>query len=303
MNGLDLVDLAERYGMTSIELPINIIPDHTERGMDQLGERLRAKGMLYSLDLPVLDVDQARRELPLAKRAGATVARCMVSGFLEGARAKFIPDWNAHMRDMLAKLWALQPLLAELDMVLAIENHQDVTSADLVTLCEAGGPHVGVTFDVVNPLAVGEEPYVFAERIGARIKNIHIKDYTIHPTDSGYKLVRASIGEGVIDWRRLLSYVRTVAPQALWHVELAAISARHIRLYEDQWWVGYPPRDVRDTLPLARFVAQNLQPKDAPWQTPWERNASAEECEAYERGQLDQTVSYLRTALGEVVRR
>ncbi len=301
MNGLDLVDLAANLGMTSVEFPLTIIPDHSEAGMDAFGKLLHSKGMAYSLDLPVLDVAQAQSWLPLAKRAGARVVRCMVSGFLEGARAKHIPDWNAHMRDMIAKLWAVTPLLEELDMVLAVENHQDVTSEDLLALCEAGGSRVGVTLDVVNPLAVGEEPYEFAERVGPHIKNIHIKDYTIHRTDSGYQLVRAGIGEGVIDWRRLLTHIRTVAPQAMWHMELAALNARHIRLYEDQWWHGYPPRDVRDTLSLWRYIEQHAKTKDALWQTPWELNASAEDCEAYERGQLDRSVGFLKSEMHDLV--
>jgi sugar phosphate isomerase/epimerase len=301
MNGLDLVELAASYGMTSVEFPLNIIPDHSDAGMDAFGRVLNSKGMAYALDLPVLDVAQAQSWLPLAKRAGAHVVRCMVSGFLEGARAKFIPDWNAHMRDMIVKLWAVRPLLDTLDMVLAIENHQDVTSDDLLVLCEAGGPRVGVTLDVVNPLAVAEAPYDFAERVGPHIMNIHIKDYTIHRTDSGYQLVRAGIGEGVIDWRRLLTYVHTVASEAMWHVELAALNARHIRLYEDQWWHGYPPRDVRDTLSLWRYVEQHAKPKDAPWQTPWELEAGADANEAYERGQLDRSVRFLHENMPDLV--
>jgi len=301
MTGLDLVDLAASYGMTSVEFPLRMIPDHTEAGMDRFGELVKSKGMVFALDLPVLDVAQAQHELPLAKRAGAKVVRCMVSPFLEGARSKFIPDWNAHMRDMIAKLWAVKPLLDELDMLLAVENHQDVTSEDLLVLCQAGGSHVGVTLDVVNPLAVGQEPFEFAERIGPHIFNIHIKDYSIHRTDSGYQLARAGIGDGVIDWRRLLTHVRTVAPNALWHVELAALNVRHIRLYEDQWWHGYPPRDVRDTLSLWRYIEQHAKPTNAPWQTPWEQNASADECESYERNQLDRTVVYLKDELADLV--
>jgi sugar phosphate isomerase/epimerase len=196
MNGLDLVALAAQHGMTSVEFPLALIPDHTEAGMDRFGELLQSHGIVFALDLPVLDVAEARRQLPLAKRAGAKVVRCMASGFLEGARAVHVPDWNAHMRGMMDKLVAVQPLLDELDMLLAIENHQDVTSDDLIALCEAGGPRVGVTLDVVNPLAVAEEPYDFARKVGPRIFNIHIKDYTIHPTPSGYNLARAGIGDG-----------------------------------------------------------------------------------------------------------
>ncbi len=301
MNGLDLIELAAHHGMAGVELPLDILPDHTPAGMDRLGALLQSKGMTYVLDLPVLDVMQARDSLPLARRAGARVVRCMVSAFLEGARAVHIPDWNAHMRDMIAKLLAVRPLLDELDMVLAIENHQDVNSDDLLVLCEAGGPRVGVTFDVVNPLAVAEEPYEFARRLGPRIFNVHIKDYTIHPTASGYNLVRASIGEGCIDWRAMLTLLREVAPHALWHIELAALNARHIRLYEDQWWRGYPPRDIRAMLPLFRFLAGHMQPADAPWQTPWECEAPAEACERYERDQLERTVRYLKTELADLV--
>lgn len=301
MNGLDLVELAAQHGMASVEFPLSILPDHTEAGMERFGALLRAKGMAYVLDLPVLDVERARAWLPLAKRAGARIARCVVSSFLEGARAVYAPDWNGHMREMIAKLLAVRPLLDELDMVLAIENHQDVNSDDLLALCQAGGSRVGVTLDVVNPLAVAEEPYEFARRLGARIFNVHIKDYTIHPTLSGYNLVRASIGEGCIDWRAMLTLLREIAPGAAWHIELAALNARHIRLYEDQWWRGYPPRDIRAMLPLFRFLARHMQPADAPWQTPWERGASADECERYERDQLERTVRYLKSELADLV--
>lgn len=301
MHGLDLVELAAKHGMTSVEFPLSILPDSSDAGVDRFGQLLREKNMAYVLDLPVIDVAQAERELPRAKRAGASVARCMASGFLEGARSVHMPDWPGHMRDIAARLRALGPLLESLDMRLAVENHQDVTAADLLGLCEAGGPRVGVTLDVVNPLAVAEEPFEFARAVGPRIFNIHIKDYTIHRTHSGYNLVRASIGEGVIDWRAMLTLIRDVAPAAYWHVELAAIEARHIRLCEDQWWQGYPPRDVRDMLSLFRYVARHAQPDDAPWQTPWEQGAPADACESYERDQLDRTVAYLKTELKDIV--
>jgi sugar phosphate isomerase/epimerase len=301
MNGLDLVDLAAQHGMGSVEFPHNIIPDHSEAGLDRFNELLKSKGMTYVLDMGIINVEEMQRVLPLGKRAGARIVRCTITGFLEGARAKMVPDWDAYMRDMISRVVAVRPLLDELDMVLAIENHQDATSGDLLALCTAGGPRVGATLDVVNPLAVAEEPYEFAERLGDRIFNIHIKDYTVHRTESGYNLARAGIGEGCIDWRRMLSLIKGVSPAAMWHVELAALNARHIRLYEDQWWRGYPPRDVRDMLSLFRFVAHHTQPDNAPSQTPWECDAPAGECENYERGQMDRTVAYLKNELSDLV--
>lgn len=300
MNGLDLVDLAVQYGMTSVEFPHTIIPDHSEAGLDRFRALLQSKGMQYVLDMGIINVDEMRRVLPLGKRAGAKIVRCTISSFLEGARAKRVPDWDAYMRDMIGRVVAVQPLLEEHDMLLAIENHQDAGSADILALAQAGGARVGATLDVVNPLAVAEKPYEFAERLGDRIFNVHVKDYTIHRTESGYNLVRASIGEGCIDWQRMLTLVRRIAPKAMWHIELAALNARHIRLYEDQWWRGYPQRDVREMLSLFRFVAQHTQSDAVAWQTPWEREAPAEECEAYERGQLDRTVTHLKCVLKDL---
>ncbi len=289
-----LVTLARQHGLSSVEAPLTLLGKLDEDTVQRAAVMLKDLQMNFVLDMGVLDVEQAQRALPIARQLGARVARCLTASFLEGARAAHAADWNRVMREMIHKILALRPLLDALDMHLAIENHQDVTSADLTALCDAGGPRVGVTLDVVNPLAVAEDPYTFAERVADRILNVLPKDYTIHPTPSGYLLVRAAIGQGVMDWVRLLSWLRQRAPNASWHIELAALEARHIRLYEEAWWRGYPPRDVRDVLPLLRFVARHAQHPAAEWRTPWERGEDADACTRYEMTQLEQSVAYLR---------
>ncbi len=295
MDAYALIALADRHNLRGIEIPFfQLLPDQTPATIDALGEALRSRGMSFVLDTAVLDVANLREVLPLAKRAGATTVRAMLSGFLEGDRANKMPDWSGHMRDAMHKLFEIYPLLEELDLTLAIENHQDATSDDLLTLCGVG-PRIGVTFDVVNPLAVGEEPFVFARAIGSRIFNVHLKDYTIHDTASGYELVRASLGQGIIDWPAMLKLIGEIAPGASYNIELAAIYSRHIRLYEDAWWQGYPARSAAELLPTLRFVASHRQDSDAQRKTPWETGASFDACERYERDQLDASVAYLNT--------
>jgi sugar phosphate isomerase/epimerase len=299
MDAYALIDLAQRHDLCGIEIPFfQLLPDTTPATIDRFAAALRERGMSFVLDTAVLDVETLRTVLPLAKRAGAHTVRAMLSGFLEGARAVHVPDWSEHMRQAIVKLMTIYPLLEEYDLRLGIENHQDATSDDLLALCSVG-PRIGVTFDVVNPLAVGEEPFEFARRLGSHIFNVHLKDYTIHPTPSGYRLVRAALGEGVIDWPAMTALVRGLAPTASWNIELAAIYARHIRLYELDWWRGYSPRSALDLLPVLRFVAQHAQPPDAPQQTPWEMGADFDACERYEHEQLERSVAYLRTAFAD----
>ena len=295
LGGHGLIELAAANGLNSVEMPLaHMLPDTRPETIDRFGAACRARKLDYVLDTGVLDVATLREALPQGVRAGAKIVRAMLSGFLEGARAVHAPDWNGHMRDALAKLFAIYPLLEEHNLTLAMENHQDATSDDLLALCSVG-PRIAVTFDVVNPLAVGEDCFLFAKKLMPHIVNVHIKDYTIHPSASGYYLARAALGEGVIDWQRMVSLIRTGAPAAVFHVELAAINARHIRLLEDDWWPGYPPRDARALLPALRFAAQHAQPSDAPWQTPWERGDAFSECERYERGQLTRSLAHLDT--------
>jgi sugar phosphate isomerase/epimerase len=295
----DLITLATEHGLSGIEIPLAVmLPDLSNSSVDQLRDTLAAAGLGLVADTGIVDVATLREQMPAIARAGAKVFRATLSSILEGARAGLPGGWDAYREEMRRRIVELRPVLEEYDLILALENHQDATSEDLIALCQAGGDHVGITFDVVNPLAVGEEPFAFARKAGGLIRNVHIKDYQIYPTASGYRLVRAAIGQGVIDWKLMLELLHNVAPGATYHIELAALYARHIRLLEDEWWNGYPPRDARELLPTLRFVARHARPANEPWQTPWERDAPDEEVELYERGQFDYSVAHLRSILG-----
>ncbi len=182
--------------------------------------------------------------------------------------------------------------------MLALENHQDATSDDLLALCEAGGGRVGVTFDVANPLAVAEDPLIFARKLGRHIHNVHLKDYHVFATPSGYRLVRCALGEGVVPFGELLPLLAAVAPHASLHIELAAQYARHIRMLEDAWWTGFPPRDVRAVLPVLRLRHDQARPTDEPWQTLWECAAPTPAVVQHEHEQFERSVHYLRSLLG-----
>ena len=107
--------------------------------------------------------------------------------------------------------------------------------------------------------------------------------------------MRAAVGQGVIDWGAMRALLREIAPAAPQNIELAALYGRHIRLLEDQWWQGYPARDVREVIPALRFAAEHARPADEPWQTPWERELSDAEVAAWEMQQFEFSVKHLRT--------
>ena len=296
LDAAGMIDLASKWNLAGIEIPLQgMLPNLEPATIDEFAATLRERGLGFVADTGIVDVTTLSTVLPAAARAGAKVVRATISSILEGARATMPGGWDAHFDEIRRRVVEVRPMLDEYDLTLALENHQDATSDELLALCEAGGERVGITFDVVNPLAVGEEPFAFARKIGPKIRDVHIKDYVIYPTASGYRLVRAAVGQGVIDWGAMRALLREIAPDAPQNIELAALYGRHIRLLEAQWWEGYPARDVREVIPALRFAAERARPADEPWQTPWERELSDPEVAAWELEQFEFSVKHLRT--------
>ncbi len=295
LDAFALVDLAAEHGLQGIETPLQrIAPDLGDVTLRRFRNALESAGLSLVVDTPVVETEVLCQALPVAASLGARVVRAMPSNVLEGARAGYAGGWPKHLDDLKRRIAEVVPLLESLQLVLALENHQDVDSSELVELCEVGGPRVGVTLDVANPLAVGEDLLEFARRVGPWIRNVHLKDYRIHATPSGFRLVRCALGQGVVPFAELLPMLAEVAPDAPLNIELAALYARHIRLLEDEWWEGYPARDARSLVPVLRMLARRAQPADEDWRTPLERGDAPEAVVEYERVQLVESVRFLR---------
>lgn len=297
-----LLTLASRAGLHGVEFPLSMLPDLEPNRLAHMRTRLAVYGLTPVLDSDVVDVPMLERAIPAAAQLGARVLRVLLSDVMEGGRAQLPQGWAAHLEECIVRLRALRPLAERYGVCLAVENHQDATAEDLLHVCAAvGGDYIGVTFDPVNALTVAEEPLTFVRAVGTYIRNIHLSDFLVYPSDEGYRLVRCALGEGCMSFRALFEVLNKVAPNVTAQIELVSHSARHIRLFTEGWWNGYGPRDVRTLLPVLRLLAQNLRPTDEEWRTPWERGASEAAIELYEDQQFASSVAYLR-AIGALPR-
>ncbi|MBM3215890.1 sugar phosphate isomerase/epimerase [Candidatus Poribacteria bacterium] len=291
-----LMDLAEGSGLGGVEFPPHMVPDKSDAGFDALGAELRSRGLT-----PVFDgsnvLDPALPEwVEAAHRVGSPTVRVVLSGILCGDRSPMAGKWQEHLENAVWALRAAEPTARKLGISIAVENHQDADSRDLVWICEqVGSPHVGVNLDAGNALSVGEDPIEFAQRIAPYLKNVHLKDYLMFPTESGYRLVRCAVGDGVLDWRALFALFDREAPEATRNIELGAMKDRHIRLLEPSWWEHFPPRDARTLLGPMRLLMTQGQPADAEYRVPYDRGESLAVQEAYERDQFERSVRYLKS--------
>ena len=186
-------------------------------------------------------------------------------------------------------------------VTLAIENHQDFNSHELIELCEETGPNVGITFDIANTFPVAEAPLEFTHRVAPFVRHVHLKDYNVQFTDEGFRLVRSAIGDGAVPIAQIIEILDQHHDTLTASLELAALDARHVKLFQPGWWDNYPPTTGQELAACLSAARRNQMPDDADYRTPWE-SGDDDKVSDYELDQLKRSVANM-TELGIMKRK
>jgi sugar phosphate isomerase/epimerase len=296
--GLDgFLAIATSHGARTIDLHHPWLARMDAAAKRALGERLAAMAVVpvVSTGLPQ---EAGCGMLDTAVAIGARVVRLGLTTILCGDRgacgAAHWPDLVAGVR---ARLAVLAPRAADLGLLLAIENHQDFGSDELLDLCEQAGHACGICLDTGNAFPVAEAPIPFARAVAPRVVHVHLKDYRVQFTTEGYRLVRCAIGDGAVPFAEIAAILTEGGRRLTAALEPGALEARHVRLFTPGWWRGYAPMDARRLAAALAAAQVNRLPEDADWRTPWEREAPPAEIVAYETEMMARSVANMR-ALG-----
>lgn len=231
-----------------------------------------------------------------AQALGTDRIRFALTPILCGDRAAAGDKWHELVAGVRAKLGPAAEKAAAAKVMILIENHQDFTSRELVAFCEEFGPSVRIVYDTGNNFPVAESPLDFTRVIAPYVRYVHAKDYNVQFTTEGYRLCRCPSGDGAVPFKELFEILGEHNDEMVAAIEIAALEARHVRLFTPDWWHGHAPMPA-EQLAAALFAAQrNKLPEDADYRTPWERNADSELAE-YEIAQVRKSAANMR-ALG-----
>jgi sugar phosphate isomerase/epimerase len=286
------IELALSAGAKCVELDGRWLTGLSDQELTATGETLRDAGatVICSDWLTHVPGETLARPVHCAITIGARLLRLHLTPVVEGGRAGWGDRWDALVAHGRTTLRAAARMAVDGGLELAVENHQDFTSEELIALAD-NTPGVGIVLDTGNPYAVGEDPLAFIRRAGDRIRHVHLKDYVAQFTPEGYRLVRCAIGDGCVPFTELAAAL----PDGLTaSIEPGALEARHIRLFTPAWWRGYPPREAMELATALGRLQRHRLPDDADWRTPWEQEASGPTVSEYELAQVRRSIDNVR---------
>jgi sugar phosphate isomerase/epimerase len=145
--------------------------------LDKHGMYFEASAQLPRSDS---DLDAFQRTVRAAEQAGASVIRTVL---FSGRRYESYADM-AHFQEARQAAWKsvtlAEPILRKRKMKIAIENHKDLRSEDLLQLIDRiQSEYIGVCVDLGNNYALMEDPLDIARAFSKFAYSCHVKDHIL----------------------------------------------------------------------------------------------------------------------------
>lgn len=287
-------EFALRYGLGGIEFPVDrYFPLQSLGESGRFIKEVHRRGLSAAVDLETFEPNYIRGLLPVLADNGIDFARIKMSGIYGGSRyaeprfADLVDDFVAGLRELL-------PDLRHRGIRLLIENHQDLGSDDLIAVIGATcARHIGITWDMGNSLAVIDTPEGFLHKAAGFIGNVHLKDYRLCRGQGGVRLVRCALGDGVVDFPRILPALKSLHGTIPMAIELGAQKYRQADVFKPEYWRAYPPQHVDKKADFFSMLLEKALPEDASL-SPWERGLPGQVIIESELDDLERSVAYLR---------
>lgn len=154
-----------------------------------------------------------------ARQIGAGVMRVV------GSSLRFRNEPHAPQIERLTSMLNEAVKAAELYGIrLALENHIDFTSSEMVQLLDGvGSPFLGINFDTGNFLRLLDDPVKSMRKLAPRVYAAHIKDLKVQKgvaPDEWYFFSSTPVGDGLIDNQALIQMLEDVRFAGVLAVEI-----------------------------------------------------------------------------------
>lgn len=286
------LERAKELGLAGVHFAdLGHFPSLETEYLSCLRTKAEQRGLYLELGTGGTDPRHLEMALHVAATLGSRVLRTFVGAFRWHA--------DAPARETIERaaegLRQVMPLAERLGVRIAVENHLDLTTEEMLTLLErVGSEYLGVCLDTGNPLGLLEDPVAAAEALAPYTFTTHLKEFKAVLRRAGLVLRGTALGRGDVPNAEIVAILRARNPlgeNLALNIE-TAVERVTIPMFSGAFLSSLPGLDVRG---LARFLSRLSL--DEPWSEeqlalPEELALSAEETLALEHAQVAQSVAW-----------
>jgi sugar phosphate isomerase/epimerase len=230
-NFFKIIEFAKKKNFYGLEFPFFRFFNNTEDAY-KLKEFLKKKKLNYILDCEKkLSIKELKKIIIINNILNNNFIRLKCSNILSCERSRYKKNWKFKIKSIIKLINKIVPFLKKNNIKLALENHQDLDSNDLIQIIKkTESQFVGVNFDIGNAFATCEFPFEFLKKIEKYLLNIHLKDYLIIKTRNGFALQRCPVLSGDAEIKKIMNYLKKKNIKVPLSLEIGSPSSRNIKV-------------------------------------------------------------------------
>jgi len=294
-NAIDLLRHCSSIGAGGIQVVVNQWTAEFARQVRAEKEKLNMF-VEASIALPksAADLDVFEKNIQSAKEAGIKVARTVCLPTRRYETFKSLQEFKDFKANSLASLQMVEPILKKYSIKLAVENHKDWKSFELVELIkQLDSEYIGVTLDFGNNLALMEDPMEVINSLAPYVFSTHVKDMGLAEFPKGFLLSEVPLGKGMIDLKAAIAICRKYNPKVTFNLEMITRDPLEIPCLETAYWSTFEKSTVTDLTKALHFVKNNLYSGILPGV----KNLDAESKLAFEEKNIVDCLTYAKAHL------
>jgi sugar phosphate isomerase/epimerase len=220
MSTFELFDEAAAMGLDGLHLDDGVLETLDASYLQEVSAGAAERSLYleynFSMDLGGMGIGiqhDLAEAIATAAALGSDVLKVSMDLPRPLAASRFHPQVKAQMEKFASQLKAAAPAAEDAGVKIAVENHCDSFSEEILWLLDlVDRPVVGACIDTVNALMVTEDPMQAIANLAPRAFTNHFRDDRIELQRYGFKLTGAAVGEGDIDMKGAYEIIKTKSP-------------------------------------------------------------------------------------------
>lgn len=197
--------------------------------------------------------DLLQEGIRVASSVGSPIVGCRIGSiedrYVEGGI-------KVHVDAVIKLMKSLRHQALDAGVKFAFENHAgDLRSSELLALIQETGTDIcGALYDPANAVWAMEDPMEALKTLGSNIICTSVRDVHVWETDDGAVFQGDAIGQGMLDYREIASFMAEKCQGVPLNVETISNSNRPVPFLKSEFWEGFPDLSAADIVSFLKLI-------------------------------------------------